>query len=160
MTTLVPEQESCANEALRVALGQCELAELTALRRLRDRVQATIAMHMAPAAFQLALYKIFYRATVKSSAEFSMVNILIEKRALDIMVFAEASFSREDSYVLLCDHTGAQTVVPVADHASMREVLHAHPEIGRQVGHLAEARALVVEADTPSDGIVLVSAGG
>lgn len=159
MTTLVPEQESCANEALRVALGQCELAELTALRRLRDRVQATIAMHMAPAAFQLALYKIFYRATVKSSAEFSMVNILIEKRALDIMVFAEASFAPELSYVLLCDYA-SETVVPVADHAGMREVLHAHPEIGRQVGHLAESRELVVEADTPSDGIVLVSAGG
>ena len=159
MATLVPHAESRANEALRVALGQCELAELTALRRLRDRVEATISAHVAPAAFQLALHKIFYRAAVESAAEFTMINILIETRALDIMVFAEASFSREDSYVLLCDHTGAQTVVPVADHASMREVLHAHPAVDRQVGQLAEARELVVEADTPSDGIVLVSAG-
>lgn len=160
MTTLVPQEESRTNEALRVALGHCELAELTALRRLRDRVEATIAAHVAPAAFQLALHKIFYRAAMESAADFTAINILFEPSgALDIMVFAEASFAPELSYVLLCDYA-SETVVPVADHAGMREVLHAHPEIGRQVGHLAEARELVVEADTPSDGIVLVSVGG
>ena len=147
------------NKALREALGYLELEEMKALRV--EHAERARFVH-APAVFHAALYRILTRVFEMAPRGYDMINILdvdgiSEAEAEDedtAMLFAEITFSRDDSYILAPD--GA--ILPVVDYARVESFLQRSPQLFERVVRIADAPTvdLKLTYDEPSDEIVLV----
>ena len=109
------------------------------------------------------LNQILRRVLDRASASQEEINIIVclpeagDPTEADpcIMLFANASFSESDSYVLVTTDTG-EIVVPITHYDEMRPLLLKYPQIVAEVERINAISEPGFEEDTPSDGICAV----